>query len=79
MDKVRTSALNIVLHVISVDDPGVTAFLDLEENRRSFFTELARLMQDTYSQVLCRVRVVPAPGGVGRVREWGGDGGLVYL
>lgn len=54
--KVRTSALNIILHVFSVDDPGVTAFLALEENHGRFFIELSRLMQDAYSQVLCRVR-----------------------
>lgn len=54
--QVRTSALNIVLHVLSVQDPGVTAFLALEENHRGFFHQLSRLMQDAYSQILCRVR-----------------------
>lgn len=57
--KVRTSALNIILHVFSVDDPGVRAFLAREENHDVFFTELARLVQDAYSQVLCRVSGTP--------------------
>lgn len=52
---VRTSALNIVLHVLSVQDPGVTAFLALEENHGGFFNQMPYLMQDAYSQILCRV------------------------
>ncbi|CAM9661227.1 unnamed protein product, partial [Ectocarpus sp. 8 AP-2014] len=52
---VRTSALSIVLQVFSVKDPGVTAFLTREENHIGFFDQLSRLMQDAYSQVLCRM------------------------
>lgn len=51
----RTSALNIVLHVISVQEPVVAAFLALEENHLCFFDQVSRLMQDAYSQILCRV------------------------
>lgn len=59
--QVRTSALNIVLHVLSVQDPGVIAFLGLEENHRGFFHQMSYLMQDAYSQILCRVRVADSP------------------
>lgn len=55
LPQVRTSALNIVLHVLSVQDPGVTAFLALEENHGGFFHQMSYLMQDAYSQILCRV------------------------
>lgn len=67
--KVRTSALNIVLHVFSVKDPGVIGFLALEENHASFFAQLSRLMQDAYSQILCRVS--SRSGGDGGGREEG--------
>lgn len=63
MPQVRTSALNIVLHVLSVDDPGVKAFLAREENYGSFFDQLSRLMQDAYSQILWRVRGSAAHAG----------------
>ncbi|CAN0467345.1 unnamed protein product, partial [Ectocarpus sp. 12 AP-2014] len=52
---VRTSALSIALQVFSVKDPGVTAFLTREENHIGFFDQLSRLVQDAYSQVLCRM------------------------
>lgn len=55
LPKVRTSALNIVLHVFSVDDPGVVSFLALEENHGTFFAQVSHLMRDAYSQLLCRV------------------------
>eukprot|EP00903_Cladosiphon_okamuranus_P018674 g17188.t1 len=58
---VRTSALNIVLHVLSVQDPSVTAFLALEENHRGFFHQMSYLMQDAYSQILCRMWQVAEP------------------
>ena len=51
----RTSALNIALHVFSVKDPGVTAYLSLEENHKGFFSQVSRLLHDAYSQILCRV------------------------
>lgn len=59
--QVRTSALNIVLHVLSVQDPGVTAFLAKEENHGDFFHQMSYLMQDAYSQILCRVSERPPP------------------
>ncbi|CAN0146036.1 unnamed protein product [Scytosiphon promiscuus] len=62
---VRTSALNIVLHVVSVRDPVVTAFLALEENHGRFFDQVSRLMQDAYSQILCRMWEVVENAGAG--------------
>lgn len=53
--QVRTSALNITLHIFSMKDPGVKAFLAREENHGGFFAQLSRLLQDAYSQILCRV------------------------